>query len=108
MHDSNSCCSSSFKCGLIGFILGAAAGAVAAMFLTTKTGEELKADVKKAVMDMKVKVEEKTAKIKDMSKEKYEGIVDNVISSYKKVREFTQKELDLIKEILMEQKEAKE
>jgi gas vesicle protein len=108
MHDSNSCCSSSFKCGFIGFILGAAAGAVAAMFLTTKTGEEMKADVKKAIMDMKAKVEEKASKIKDMSKEKYEGIVDNVMSSYKKVREFTQKELDLIKEILMEQKEAKE
>ncbi len=106
MHSSNNC-SSSFKCGLIGFIVGAAAGAVAALFLTTKTGEELRADVKRAALEIREKVEEKTGKIKDITKEKYEEILNNVISNYKKVKEFTQKELDLIKKILLEQKDIK-
>jgi gas vesicle protein len=106
MHGSNNC-SSSFKCGLIGFIIGAAAGAVAALFLTTKTGEELRADVKKAALEIREKVEEKAGKIKDITKEKYEEILNSVISNYKKVKEFTQKELDLIKEILIEQKNIK-
>jgi len=94
-------CSSSFKCGLIGFIIGAAAGAVAALFLTTKTGPELRAEVKAAVIDIQNRVKEKTSKIKNISKEKYEEIVHNVTDAYNKAKKFTEKEIELIKEILL-------
>ena len=97
--------SSAFKYGMIGFIIGAAVGAVAALFLTTKTGEELRADLKKVLLEMREKVEEKASKIKNLTKEKYEEIINSVLSSYKKAREFTEKEIDLIKKILLEQKE---
>ena len=39
--------------------------------------------------------------------DKYEDIVNTVITNYKKVRDFTEKELGLIKEFIMEQKDIK-
>jgi len=96
---------SALKYGLIGFFIGAAAGALAALFLTTKTGEELRLEIKKAIMDVREKAEEKAAKIKNITKEKYAEIVQGVLSGYSKAREFTEKEIELIKKILIEQKE---
>ncbi|MBM3709205.1 MAG: YtxH domain-containing protein [Actinobacteria bacterium] len=97
--------SSAFKYGMIGFIIGVAAGAITALFLTTKTGEELRADLKKAVLDIREKVEEKASKIKDLTKDKYSEIINNVVANYKKAKEFTQREIELIKKVLLEQKE---
>jgi gas vesicle protein len=106
------CCNSdngfsTIKGGIIGFSLGIIVGAVAALFLTTKTGEELRADVKKIAIEIKDTAEGKAAKIKDLTKDKYEEIVNTVIASYKKVKDFTEKEIELIKEFVMEQKDIK-
>ena len=90
----------------VGMAIGFVAGAVTAMFLTTKTGEELRADIKKAAIDVKTKAEEQAAKIKNLSKEKYTEIVNNILNSYNKVKDFTEKEIDLIKKIVTEQKEV--
>jgi gas vesicle protein len=98
---------STIKGGIIGFSFGLIVGALAALFLATKTGEELRADVKRIAVEMRDKAEEKAGKIKDLTKDKYEEIVNTVIANYKKVRDFTEKELDLIKEFIMEQKDIK-
>ena len=90
----------------VGMAIGFVAGAITAMFLTTKTGEELRADIKRIAMDVKTKAEEKASRIKNLSKEKYSEIVDNILASYNKVRDFTEKEIDLIKKIVTEQKEV--
>ena len=98
---------STIKGGIIGFSLGLIVGALTALFLTTKTGEELRADVKRIAVEIRDQAEEKAGKIKDLTKDKYEDIVNTVITNYKKVRDFTEKELDLIKEFIMEQKDIK-
>ena len=98
---------STIKGGIIGFGLGLIVGALTALFLATKTGEELRADVKRIAVEIKDQAEEKAGKIKDLTKDKYEDIVNAVIINYKKVRDFTEKELDLIKEFIMEQKDIK-
>jgi len=95
------------KGGLIGFTLGLVVGAVAAMFLTTKTGEELRSDVKKIAFDLKEKVEEKASKVKNLTNKKYSEIVNTVVNNYNKVKELTEKEIDLLKNILIEQKNTK-
>ncbi len=97
---------SAFKYGLIGFAIGAAVGALTALFLTTKTGEEMRAEVKRVVLDLKDKVEERAKRIKDLTQEKYKEIVDNVVSNYTKIKDFTEKEIELIKRILLEQQEV--
>ncbi|MBE3093731.1 MAG: YtxH domain-containing protein [Actinobacteria bacterium] len=98
---------STIKGGIIGFSLGLIVGALAALFLATKTGEELRADVKRIAVEIRDQAEEKAGKIKDLTKDKYEDIVNAVIVNYKKVRDFTEKEIDLIKEFIMEQKDIK-
>ena len=99
---------SAFKYGIIGFIIGAAVGAVAALFLTTRTGEELRTEIRKAVIDLRSRVEEKASKIKNLTREKYEEIVHNVVETYNRAKEFTEKEIELIKKILIEKKEVEE
>lgn len=98
---------STIKGGIIGFSLGLIVGALTALFLATKTGEELRADVKRIAVEIRDQAEEKAGQIKDLTKDKYEDIVNAVITNYKKVRDFTEKELDLIKEFIMEQKDIK-
>ena len=90
----------------VGMAIGFVAGAITAMFLTTKTGEELRADIRKIAMEVKLKAEEQSSKIKNLSKEKYSEIVDNVLTNYNKVKDFTEKEIDLIRKIVTEQKEV--
>ena len=90
----------------VGMAIGFVAGAVTAMFLTTKTGGELRADIKKIAIDVKTKAEDQAAKIKNLSKEKYTEIVNNILDSYNKVKDFTEKEIDLIRKIVTEQKEV--
>jgi gas vesicle protein len=90
----------------IGLSLGFIAGAVTAMFLTTKTGAELRSDIRKIALDIKGKVEEKAGKVKNISRDKYNDIVDNVIDNYNKVKDFTEKEIELIRKIITEKKET--
>jgi len=90
----------------IGMTVGFVAGAVTALFLTTKTGEELRSDIKKTALEIRDKVEEKASKIKNVSKEKYSEIIESVLASYHKVKDFTEKEIDLIRTVISEQKEV--
>jgi len=98
--------SNTLKGIFVGMAIGFVAGAVTAMFLTTKTGEELRADIRKAAIDVKNKAEAQAGKIKNLSREKYSEIVDNILDSYNKVRDFTEKEIELIRKIVTEQKEV--
>jgi len=89
----------------IGFALGFVAGAVTALFLTTKTGEELRADIKRIAKDIGSKVEGEASRIKNITREKYNEIVNSVVSNYKKVKDLTEKEIEFIKKVIVEQKD---
>ena len=89
----------------IGMTIGFVAGAITALFLTTKTGEELRSDIKKLAIEIRDKVEERAGKIKNLSREKYSEIIENVLSNYHKVKDFTEKEIDLIRKVVSEQKD---
>jgi len=97
--------SATAKCAFIGFALGFVAGAVTALFLTTKTGEELRVDIKRIAKDIRNKVEEKASGVKNLTKEKYNEIINNVISNYKKIKDLTEKEIEFIKKVVTEQKD---
>jgi gas vesicle protein len=89
----------------IGFTIGFVAGALTALFLTTKTGEELRADIKRIAVDVANKVEDKAKRIRNITREKYNEILNSVISSYKKVKDLTEKEIEFIKRVVAEQKD---
>ena len=90
----------------VGIAVGFVAGAVTALFLTTKTGEELRSDIKRLAIEIRDKVDEKASKVKNISKDKYSEIIESVLASYKKVKDFTEKEIDLIRKVVSEQKEV--
>ena len=102
MGDNNS---GTMKGLFIGMAVGFVAGAVTALFLTTKTGEELRSDIKRLAIEIRDKVDEKASKVKNISKDKYSEIIESVLASYKKVKDFTEKEIDLIRKVVAEQKE---
>ncbi len=89
-----------------GMVIGFVAGAVTAIFLTTKTGEELREEIKEMTLDVKAKVEERAQKVKNLSRARYAEIVDSVLASYNKVKGITEREIDSIKKIVIEQKEV--
>jgi gas vesicle protein len=89
----------------IGLTLGFVAGALTALFLTPKTGEELRADIRRITKDVADKVEEKAKRIRNITKEKYNEVMNNVIESYKKVKDLTDKEIEFIKKVIAEQKD---
>ncbi|MDD5601185.1 MAG: hypothetical protein PHC87_05500, partial [Actinomycetota bacterium] len=60
--------------------------------------------IKKIAKEVADKVEEKTRNVKDLTKEKYDSIVNSVISSYEKVKGLTEKEIEFIKKVIDEQK----
>jgi gas vesicle protein len=105
MNEGYSNSSAGLRCGIIGFVIGVAAGAVAALLLTTKTGEELRTDIKRAVLDIREKVEEKADKVKNMTKEKYSEIINSVVETYNKAKDFTEKEIEIIKKVILDQKD---
>ena len=105
MGEEFSSCSSGLRYGIIGFAIGLAAGAVAALLLTTKSGEELRTDIKRAVLDISTKVEEKADKVKNMTKEKYSEIINSAMETYNKAKDFTEKEIEIIKKVILEQKD---
>ena len=90
----------------VGIAVGFVAGAVTALFLTTKTGEELRSDIKRLAIEIRDKVDEKASKVRNISKDKYSEIIESVLASYKKVKDFTEKEIDLIRKVVSEQKEV--
>ena len=90
----------------VGIAVGFVAGAVTALFLTTKTGEELRSDIKRLAIEIRDKVDEKASKVKNINKDKYSEIIESVLASYKKVKDFTEKEIDLIRKVVYEQKEV--
>ena len=99
---SNSC--NAFKYTVIGLLVGAAAGAIAALLFAPKSGKEMRAEIKKAIIEISEKTEEQAKKIKNITKEKYAEVIDTVIDGYKKARDFTQREIEIIKKVLLEQK----
>ncbi len=102
-ESSNSC--SAFKYAFIGFIAGAVAGAVTTLLLTPRTGKEMRAEIKKAIVEISENTEEQAKKIKNITKEKYTELVNNVIENYKKARDFTQREIEIIKKVILEKKD---
>jgi len=104
MSDDNG--SGVIKGAFLGFTLGFVAGAITALFLTTKTGEELRSDIKKVTKEIIGKVEERANKVRNITKDKYNEIVNSVISTYKNLKDLTEKEIEFIKEVISKQKDV--
>jgi len=84
-----------------GLMLGAIIGVAAATFLQSKKGKVMKQDLQKKMNALQKKLNEELKKAKDMSKDGYEDLVDNVVSYYVKTKEIAKSEVPAVKKELM-------
>jgi gas vesicle protein len=84
-----------------GAILGALIGTAAALFTTKKTGKERREELKKMSSDLFTKILKEVEKVKVMSREKYEAVVEKAVKEYGKKKRLAEKTM---KEVMGELK----
>lgn len=84
-----------------GALLGALIGTAAALLTTKKTGAERRAELKKMSSDLFAKILKEVEKMKVVSKEKYEEVVEKAVAEYGKRKKMAASQ---IKEVMEELK----
>lgn len=81
-------------------MLGLAIGGVLGVLLAPKSGKQVRQDLKKAYRATSKDIARRINDIEDISKSKYEQIVEAVINEYKKLDPITQEQIESLKSIL--------
>lgn len=81
-------------------MLGLAIGGVLGVLLAPKSGKQVRQDLKKAYRATSKDIARRINDIEDISKSKYEQIVEAVINEYKKLDPITQEQIESLKAIL--------
>lgn len=79
-----------------GALLGALLGSAAALLTTSKTGKQRREEIKKISSGLFGKIVKEIQKMKELSREKYEAVVEKVVREYgknKKVAKATLEEV---------------
>lgn len=84
-----------------GLAAGAALGLALGLFLQSRKGKELTKDAQKNAKMLQKQVMKKLANVEDISKEKYEEVVDQVLSFYEKGKDVAKKEMPEVRTYLM-------
>jgi len=88
------------KSVIIGATVGVLAGAIAGILLAPKSGKETRADITNYIHEMKDKIAEELAKVGDVTRETYNGIVDKVVKVYELGKKITTEDADDIRKKL--------
>jgi gas vesicle protein len=83
-----------------GLLMGLAIGGVAGVLLAPKSGKQVRQDLRKAYKSTSKDIAKRINDIEDISKSKYEQVVEAVINEYKKLDPITQEQIDSLKVIL--------
>ena len=75
-------------------LLGLALGAIAGMFLAPRSGRQNRADFRNWMRRMNGEIYDRLADASEMTREKYEQIVDTVAEKYRKLGEIKESEID--------------
>lgn len=84
-----------------GLAAGAALGLALGLFLQSRKGKQLTKDAQKNVKILQKQVMKKLANVEDISKEKYEEVVDQVLAFYEKGKDVAAKEIPEVRNYLM-------
>ena len=80
---------------------GAAMGLAAGLFLQSKKGKQVTKDAQKKAAALQKKVMRKLEGIEEMSKEKYQEVVDDVLAYYEKTKEVAKAELPEVRTYML-------
>lgn len=67
---------------IIGASVGVLAGAIAGVLFAPKSGKETRADIAKYLHEMKEKIAQELSEIGEITKRKYNAVVDKVVAIY--------------------------
>ncbi|MDD5437883.1 MAG: hypothetical protein PHC70_01935 [Patescibacteria group bacterium] len=92
------------KNGLLaaGLVAGAALGVATAYYLNTPKGKKMLHEAEKKAVDMQKKLMKEIQKTKNLTKERYEEIVEKLLAYYAKTKDINAKEMPEIKDYLMD------
>lgn len=85
---------------LKGIIFGLAVGGIAGILLAPKSGKQTRQDLKRAYKMTSKEIAKKLNNLEDISKSKYDQIVDSVLNEYQKLDPMTKEQLESLKTIL--------
>lgn len=87
----------------VGLLAGALIGMAAGLFLQSKKGKEMTKDLTKKATKLQAKLMKELGHVQDLSKEKYEEVVDSVTDYYVKSKEVAKNEIPEIRKFLLKQ-----
>lgn len=85
----------------LGVAIGATIGVAAGLFVQSKKGKELMKDAEKKAVALQGKLMKELKNAEDLTKEKYEDLVDKVMDYYIKSKDITKKEVPEVKKYMM-------
>lgn len=85
----------------VGLAVGAAIGLASGLFLQSRQGKQLTKDAQKKALQLQKKVMTKLRDVEKLTKEKYEELVEEVLSYYTKTKEIAAKELPDVRKYLL-------
>lgn len=87
----------------IGFVVGSILGIAAGIFLQSPKGKKMTKDFVKKTQAIRKKIMSELKGVTNLTKEKYEEIVDKVVSYYETTSQVAKRELPEIKKCLMDE-----
>lgn len=84
-----------------GLLAGAVLGVAASLFLQTKQGKQMTKDMQKKAAKLQVKLMKELEGVQQLSKEKYEELVDKMMAYYVKSKEVAKAEIPAIRSNLL-------
>ena len=90
------------KGAAVGVAAGAIAGAIAGILLAPQSGKETREDITKYLHEMKDKIAKELAGLKDITKDTYNEVVDQIVVGYEKGKKISAAESKTIKTQLKE------
>ncbi|MCC7357213.1 YtxH domain-containing protein [Candidatus Uhrbacteria bacterium] len=85
----------------IGLVIGAAVGVATGLFLQSKKGKGLIKDASKKVQKFQTKLMKELKNVENLTKDKYEDVVNKVTDYYVETKEIAKKEAPEVKKTLM-------
>lgn len=86
-----------------GLLAGAILGVAAGLFLQSKKGKDMTKDLMKRAEKLRAKLLKELAQVTDLTREKYEEVVDTVVEYYVKSKEIAKTEIPEIRKFLLMQ-----
>lgn len=94
----------SFVKGLAtGAVVGAAVGVATGLLSAPKSGKKLRAEIMNYAEDMRKDLMKMLGRAQNVTKEVYDDAVEQVMASYKNIKEMTQDEIQDLRNMLMQE-----